>query len=256
MKIARRQLLAGVGTVIALPALARAPAARAARGLPMPPPTDAPIERALVGDPSRTLLTRGWRFHEGDIVTTPPRTHHETYLATKAGNAPGAAAIDYDDSDWSMVRLPHDWAAHQPFVESANPSQGYRPRGIGWYRRTLRLDPADRGKLIALQFDAIATNATVWFNGSVVAHNWSGYNSVTIDLTPFARFGDELNTVAVRVDAEAMEGWWYEGAGLYRHVWLSVRARLDRRERRALRSTAHGRDLAGACHGDIAKRRT
>ncbi|MFL6735266.1 MAG: beta-galactosidase GalA, partial [Sphingomicrobium sp.] len=61
------------------------------------------------------------------------------------------------------------------------------------------------------------------FNGSVVAHNWSGYNSLYIDLTPTARFGDHLNSIVVRVDADKMEGWWYEGAGIYRHVWVVKR---------------------------------
>ncbi|MDQ0837050.1 hypothetical protein [Sphingomonas faeni] len=60
-------------------------------------------------------------------------------------------------------------------------------------------------------------------NGSVVAHNWSGYNSVYVDITDLARYGDDLNTIVVRVDAQTMEGWWYEGAGLYRHVWLVKR---------------------------------
>ena len=85
------------------------------------------------------------------------------------------------------------------------------------------MDPADRGKYLELQFGAIATNATIWVNGSVAAHNWSGYNSIYIDLTPMARFGHDLNSIAIRVDAEKMEGWWYEGAGIYRHAWLAKR---------------------------------
>jgi beta-galactosidase len=175
-------------------------------------------------DPSRLLLDRGWLFHEGEIALAPPEGHHQTYLSVKAGNARGAAAIDFDDSDWQAVSLPHDWASAQPFVETANVSQGYRPRGIGWYRRTMRLDPADQGKRLELQFGGIATQATIWVNGSIVARNFSAYNAVTIDITPFARFGDDLNVIAVRVDATAMEGWWYEGAGIYRHVWLARRA--------------------------------
>ncbi|MFV0622505.1 beta-galactosidase GalA [Sphingomonas sp. ac-8] len=225
----RRQILAGgagLGALLAAnPQLALAARRGAAHdGFPMPQPTRTLPQPLPVKDPSRTLMERGWRFHEGDIVAPMPDTHNATYLSVKAGNALGAAAMAYDDSDWREVRLPHDWAAEQPFVESANVSQGYRPRGIGWYRRTLRLDPADRGKTIELHFDGIATNATIWINGSTVAHNWSGYNSVHVDLTPFARFGDETNVIAIRVDANAMEGWWYEGAGLYRHAWLVRRA--------------------------------
>ena len=227
MTIDRRELLgsAGAGLAIALPggaALAVTPARYNA--LPMPQPGDALSQPLPVVDPSRIGFDHGWLFHEGDIPVPPATTHEETYIRAKAGNAKGAAAMDHDDSDWSPVTLPHDWASFQPFVETANPSQGYRPRGIGWYRRTFRLDPADEGQYLEVQLDGIATNATIWVNGSIVAHNWSGYNSVYIDITPFARFGERTNVIAIRVDADAMEGWWYEGAGLYRHAWLAKRA--------------------------------
>ncbi|WP_200819785.1 MULTISPECIES: beta-galactosidase GalA [unclassified Azospirillum] len=193
----------------------------------MPAPLDSPAPTLPETDATRTLLDLGWRFHEGDIPVPEPVGHHATYLSIKAGTAPGAAALIYDDSDWREVRLPHDWASEQPFVESANISQGYRPRGIGWYRRALRLDPADRGKKIELQIGAIATHATIWINGSIVAHSFSGYTSLYIDITPFARYGDDLNIIAIRADATAMEGWWYEGAGLYRNVWLARRASVS-----------------------------
>lgn len=230
MTIDRRQLLgsAGIGMALSVPGVAEAAGGRTGRvrygALPMPAPVDGLPRPLPQGDPSRVGFDTGWLFHEGDIPIGPATTHEETYLRAKAGNARGAAAIDYDDSEWRSVTLPHDWASFQPFVESANPSQGYRPRGIGWYRRSFRLDPAARGRYLELQFDGIATNATIWVNGSVVAHNWSGYNSVYVDITPFARFGAQANVVAIRVDADAMEGWWYEGAGLYRHAWLATRA--------------------------------
>lgn len=234
MTMDRRQLLgsAGTGLTLALPGaltgLAAGEAAAASLhrygALPMPVPSDRLLPILPQGDPSRIGFDQGWLFHEGDIPVPPSTSHEDSYQRAKAGNATGAAAMTYDDSDWAAVTLPHDWASFQPFVQSANPSQGYRPRGIGWYRRTFRLDPADRARYLELQFDGIATHATIWLNGSVVAHNWSGYNSISVDLTPFARFGDQTNVVAIRVDADAMEGWWYEGAGLYRHAWLARRA--------------------------------
>jgi beta-galactosidase len=174
--------------------------------------------------PRETLsLDRGWRFHLGDIPFPVVTGHEASYSNAKAGKAWGAAAPDYDDSDWRELDLPHDWAVEGPFDEKANLSQGYRPRGIGWYRRQFKLDPADRGRHLELQVDGVATHCEVWFNGTVVARNWCGYTSFYIDLTPFAQYGDNLNTIAIRVDADAMEGWWYEGAGMYRHAWLVKR---------------------------------
>lgn len=168
-------------------------------------------------------LDQGWHFHLGDIPFPPVRGHVDTYYNAKAGIVGGAAAVDFDDSDWRAVDLPHDWAVEQPVQRDANVSQGFRARGFGWYRRAFRIDPAHRGKHIEIRFDGVATHCTVWINGLVAARNWCGYTSFHIDLTPFARFGDDLNTIAVRVDAEAQEGWWYEGAGIYRHTWLVIR---------------------------------
>ena len=228
MSIGRRALLKGsaaLGAILsAAPAMAAIGEEAEAGALPMPVPNDALPEPLPVEYPNRTRMERGWLFHEGDIVPDKPQGHNATYLSVKAGNAQGAAALDYDDGDWAGVNLPHDWASFQPFVETANVSQGYRPRGIGWYRRRFRLDPADRGKKLELHFDGVATHAQIWVNGNLAARSWSGYSAIVVDLTPFAMFGDDANVIAIRVDAEAMEGWWYEGAGIYRHVWLVRRA--------------------------------
>ena len=147
-----------------------------------------------------------------------------TYNSCKAGKAFGAAAPDFDDTSWQQLNLPHDWAVGQPFDSTANASQGYRKRGIGWYRRNFKLDPSDKGKHLELQFDGIATHCTVWFNGTIVHRNFCGYNSFCIDITPFAYYGDQMNYIAIRVDAVQQEGWWYEGAGIYRHTWLVKRS--------------------------------
>jgi beta-galactosidase len=168
-------------------------------------------------------LDRSWRFHQGDIAFPIPKDHHQTYSLAKAGNANGPVAGGFDDTGWRVIDLPHDWVVEGPFDETENCPQGYRPRGIGFYRRHFKLDTADEGKHFELQFDGIATHATVWFNGTLVARNFCGYTSFHADITPIARFGDQLNTITVRVDANAMEGWWYEGGGIYRHTWLVKR---------------------------------
>jgi beta-galactosidase len=172
----------------------------------------------------RLSLDQGWRFHRGDIPFPVVSGHMASYNNAKAGTAQGAAAIQYQDGDWAQVDLPHDWAIEGTVDERNNLAQGFRARGIGWYRRSFQLDPSDCGKYLELQFDGVATFCTVWFNGTVVHRNWCGYTSFAIDITPMARYGKERNTIAVRVDADAMEGWWYEGAGIYRHTWLAKRA--------------------------------
>lgn len=164
-----------------------------------------------------------WRFHLGDVVPTPPHAHEETYLSTKAGAAPGAASPGYNDNEWRVLDLPHDFVVEGPFDGADNVSQGYRPKGVGWYRKSFRLEESDAGKHIELQFGGIATTATIWVNGNIVRHNWSGYDFAYIDITAFARFGGR-NVVAVRADFSPFQGWWYEGGGIYRHVWLVKRA--------------------------------
>lgn len=201
--------------------------------------TNATVRAQAIGKASpaslrQTLsLDEGWRFHLGDIARdsfaggqgvnlyAPDITYH----GAKAGSVWGAAARGYDDKRWKLVDLPHDWVVEQPFDEKALKQQGYRPRGIAWYRRTFKLPASDRGRNIELQFDGIATHSTVYFNGSEVHHNWNGYSSFQINITPMARYGDDgINTIAVRVDAGDTEGWWYEGGGIYRHTWLVKRS--------------------------------
>ena len=174
----------------------------------------------------RLSLDRGWLFHLGDIVSPEVKGHGASYGYGKAGFAWGPAGTTYDDGAWRKLSLPHDWAVEGPFDPNENLAQGYRPRGVGWYRRYVRIEPVERGRQFELQFDAIATNATVWVNGILVHRNWSGYNGNNINITPYIRYGDELNTIAVRADAVPMEGWWYEGAGIYRHAWLVKTAPL------------------------------
>jgi len=191
-----------------------------------------PLTTAAVAPGERLSLDANWKFHLGDVpLNSFPGGQgialygaDITHSGAKAGHVWGAAARGFDDRNWREVILPHDWAVEQPFDPKAEKQEGYRPRGIGWYRRTFKLDPSDRGKSIELQFDGVATHCTVYFNGTAVAHNFCGYTSFYIDVTSMARYGNDVNTIAVRVDADVMEGWWYEGAGIYRHTWLVKRS--------------------------------
>lgn len=186
------------------------------------------IHQKITPTTAREILSldKGWRFHLGDIPFPVIKGHGATYKNAKAGYAGGAASPNYDDSSWRILDLPHDWAIEGRIDSTANLSQGYYHRGYGWYRRQFRLSSEDKGKHLELQFDGIATHATIWVNGTVLHRNWCGYTSMYIDITPYATYGDKINTIAIRVDAEAQEGWWYEGAGIYRHTWLVKRSPL------------------------------
>jgi beta-galactosidase len=171
--------------------------------------------------PRQTLrFDADWRFHLGDVPAPLPNTHLAAYMANKAGWARGAARRNFDDSDWRSLNLPHDWSIEGEFRPEHHVDAGFLPRGTGWYRRHFRLDEGDRGRYLAIRFDAVATHCTVFVNGHLLHRNFCGYTPFTVDISDVATFGDELNVVAAYVDATYMEGWWYEGAGIYRHAWL------------------------------------
>jgi beta-galactosidase len=143
----------------------------------LPPPS-------ATADPSLHRLDEGWLFHESDLPFPAVRGNDETYSATKTGNAQGAAGNAYDDTGWTPVRIPHDFAIAHPIEADQNNAFAFRRRGIGWYRRTLRLPEAWHGRYLELQLGGIATLATIWVNGIEVAHSHSGYVQQNIDITP------------------------------------------------------------------------
>ncbi|HTV39348.1 MAG TPA: beta-galactosidase GalA [Candidatus Sulfotelmatobacter sp.] len=173
----------------------------------------------------RLLFDFGWKFHLGD--EWPDAVNLE-----KAGSSRGPAGRTFDDSQWQTINLPHDWVVQLPFDQKASYNQGYKPVGPGfpqnsvaWYRRTFQLPPQDAGKRIWLEFDGVFRDAQVFVNGWFVGHHEGGYNGFRYDITDVANCGGD-NVVAVRVDASQFEGWFYQGAGIYRHVWLVKTAPL------------------------------
>jgi beta-galactosidase len=131
----------------------------------------------------------------------------------------------FDDGDWELLDLPHDWAIKGPFYEgdpSPIPSgMGRLPvQGVGWYRKTLDLGKEDEGKIIYLDVDGAMSYSMVWLNGRFVGGWPYGYNSFRLDLTPFADFGKE-NQLAIRLDNPPDSSRWYPGAGIYRNTWLT-----------------------------------
>lgn len=173
-------------------------------------------------DRKKLLLDSGWKFHLGELELETSKNHTEIYALSKAGSCPGAPQGDYDASEWEEVQLPHDWSVRQPFSDENVADWGYKPRGKAWYRKAFTLPEEYKDKKLVISFEGVATHCTVYFNGLAVARSFSGYVPFDVDITDMALFGEVPNVLAVFVDADAWEGWWYEGAGIYRHVWLNI----------------------------------
>jgi beta-galactosidase len=178
----------------------------------------------------RLLLDFGWRFHLGN-ANDPEKDFGfgggRAGNFQKTGNFLPAGAMAFDDGDWRGVNLPHDWAIELPFQnDPALQSKGYYPLGrnypatsVGWYRRVFELPAGDAGKRITLEFDGSYRETMVVFNNFYIGRHSGGYDPFSFDVTDFANPGGR-NVLLVRVDATSSDGWFYEGAGLYRHVWL------------------------------------
>jgi beta-galactosidase len=235
--ITRRELL-GTGVALSASALL-APSALAQLAALMTRYSDAASSEPQAAVPPREqlLFDFGWKFQFGHS-TDPARD-------LGFGNGQGDfsrtgefefAKAKFDDTKWRMVNLPHDWAVELPFVrdELQTPdgdkpmqSHGFKPLGrrypetsVGWYRREFEIPASDLGKRIAVEFDGAFRDVLIFVNGCFIGRNNNGYAPFQFDLTDFLSYG-EKNYIVARVDASFGDGWFYEGAGIYRHVWLN-----------------------------------
>lgn len=175
-------------------------------------------------------IDRNWKFAFGNPSDVKKDfntgTAYFSYLA-KAGFGDGAASANFDDRSWRNLNVPHDWAVEQDFSSEASFSHGFKAIGrnfpdktIGWYRKKITIPESDLGRRIYIAFDGVFRNSIVWVNGHYLGNQDSGYLGFEYDITDYINYGGE-NSIAVRVDATMEEGWFYEGAGIYRHVWLN-----------------------------------
>jgi beta-galactosidase len=182
------------------------------------------------GGRERLLLDFGWRFHFGHA--DDPSKDFGYGGSTwgnfqKTGNFMPAGAIAFDDSEWRSIDLPHDWAVELPFENDPDlVNKGFYPLGrkypatsVGWYRRVFECAPEDAGKRITIEFDGAYRETMVVLNGFYIGQHSGGYDPFSFDVSDFVYTG-QRNVLVVRVDATQSDGWFYEGAGIYRHVWL------------------------------------
>ncbi len=183
----------------------------------------------------RLLMDAGWRFAFGHPYDPQKDFNNGTgYFSffAKAGYGDGAAAAGFDDRAWRKLDLPHDWAVEQGFDSRASFSHGFKAVGrsfpeasVGWYRKSFSVPATDLGRRITIAFDGVFRNSIVWVNGHYLGTEQSGYAGFEYDISDYVNYGGD-NVMAVRVDATMEEGWFYEGAGIYRHVWLTKKAPL------------------------------
>ncbi len=194
---------------------------------------------ALTAQRETIPLLEGWKFHLGHsydiekdfgLGTGTKLQFAKLEPAGYGSHDIQATSLNLDDSDWETVDVPHDWSVGLPYDSLQNPSMGnrygYKPVGreypetsIGWYRKKFDIATEDEGKKISLRFDGVFRNCMVWVNGFYMGRNWGGYNGFEMDISDYLIHGRE-NIVAVRVDASLHEGWFYEGAGIQKEVYL------------------------------------
>ncbi len=145
------------------------------------------------------------------------------------GGTQGAERLNFDDSGWRKVDLPHDWSiedlpgSSSPFSKTAisQTGGGFTIGGTAWYRKTFTVPAEQKGKRIIIQFDGVYMNPTTFINGHNLGQHPYGYTSFYYDVTDYVKFGDK-NVIAVEVKNEGQNSRWYSGSGIYRHVWLRV----------------------------------
>src|SRR5215469_7708349 len=177
----------------------------------------------------RLSLDFGWRFHLGH-ATDPSKDfgYNGQSLFSKTGGMLDPSKPDFDDKQWISIDVPHDWAVELDFRNDLQlESHGYKPLGrdypatsIGWYRRVFDVPVSDEGRRIWIEFDGVFRDSVAALNGIYLGRHASGYTPFRYDVSDFLNYGGK-NILVVRVDATLGEGWWYEGAGIYRHAWLN-----------------------------------
>jgi beta-galactosidase len=225
-RISRRNLLRSGVAASASSLLARSAWGRTAALLAGYPDSGS---AAALAPREQLLFDFGWKFQFGNGVD-PAR---DLGFGFGQGDFAKTGEFEFskgkfDDSKWRTLNLPHDWAVELPFVnDKEQNSHGFKPIGrrypetsVGWYRREFEIPAGDAGKRIAVEFDGAFRDVILFVNGCFIGRNNNGYAPFRFDLTDFLSYGAK-NYIVARVDASFGDGWFYEGAGIYRHVWLT-----------------------------------
>jgi beta-galactosidase len=227
--LSRRDLLSSGVALSVSSLLARSAWGRTAALLASASKDDSAAALAAVAPREQLLFDFGWKFQFGNSADPA----HDLNFGKGQGDFAKTGDFDFakakfDDSKWRPLNLPHDWAVELPFVhDEEQQSHGYKPVGrrypessVGWYRREFDIAASDAGRRISIEFDGAFRSVVIFVNGCFIGRNDNGYAPFQFDVTDFLEYGAK-NYIVARVDASFGDGWFYEGAGIYRHVWLT-----------------------------------
>jgi len=177
------------------------------------------------------LLTAAfWPFNfaqAGEVLAQNRDQNFDVGWRFQRGDAPGAESARFNDAAWRLLDLPHDWSIERVpgteslFDQSFAQGSGCLPGGIGWYRKTFTLPFTSNGKRVFVEFEGVYMDSDVWLNGDKLGKHPYGYTSFEYELTDHLKWG-ETNVLAVRCNVQQPCARWFSGAGIYRHVWLTV----------------------------------
>ncbi|MBO5224754.1 MAG: DUF4982 domain-containing protein [Clostridia bacterium] len=182
----------------------------------------------------RINFNKDWLFSLGQ--------NFDVYVTSgfaKYADASGPLCRYYDNANWERVDLPHDWVTRLPKDVNCDTFSGGRQKShyhrykterhtnyddaynIGYYRKDFVVDKEWNGKRVFIEFEGVFRDCKVFVNGEYLDSHESGYTSFILEITDHLLYGED-NSIAVKVDCEQPEGWWYEGGGIYRNVYLHV----------------------------------
>jgi beta-galactosidase len=213
MNLSRRELLAGGGASLAAAALTGGalanPAGAVIRGVVAARHSE-PAPGARDYD-----FGLDWKFAlvTAEGVTDPTGAYADAYR-------PG-----FDDSDWRVLDVPHDWSIELAPVSAGYTvsTNGFLPGGLAWYRKTFTLPRWMAGKRISVEFDGVYMNSNVYLNGQLLGNHPYAYTGFNYDLTELVHTdGTTPNVIAVQASNQIPSSRWYSGSGIYRNVRIVV----------------------------------
>lgn len=129
--------------------------------------------------------------------------------------------LDANVEKWRKVTLPHDWSVEGKYSYTFASATGYLPGGMGWYAKSFTVPQESKGKKVFIYFEGVYNRSKVYLNGHLLGERPNGYVSFMYDLTPYLKYGDEVNDLRVQVDhTKYNDSRWYTGSGIYRDVYL------------------------------------